>query len=130
MRRPCRRRIAGSALVAMVLAGCGAGEPTEFTTATSPDGRWTLRVTVAEPRMGQGPFHVAAWLAPAAGGAAEQVVDTRLENDGVPFTGSNISLRWISASTALLCLRATDLPDRGLRIEAGPPPRAVEVGRC
>ena len=40
-------------------------------------------------------------------------------HDGVPFTAKNVAVRWTSAGKVLMCLRATDLPDRGLRIEIG-----------
>lgn len=123
-------------LVALLLAGCGAGEATVFDQVASPDGRWLLTITVAEPRGLEGPFYVAARLGPAdavpATGAlpGEPVFETKLENDGVPFTRRNISARWNGATSALLCLRATDRPDRGIRLEPGPPPRAIEVERC
>lgn len=116
-------------LTLAVLAGCGGGVEETFSETTSPDGQWVLRITVAEPSGPQSKFGVVAYVESAAGTTTE-VLRTTLENDGVPFTSTNIAPRWIAASTALLCLRATDRPDRGLRIETGAEPRAVEVDQC
>lgn len=130
--RTLRRRawFAAGLLVAALLGGCGAGEERVFETYESPSGDWTLRVTVAESRMPQGPFHIGADLVPRAGGEGTRVLATTLVNDGVPFTRRNVAVRWTSARSALVCLRATDLPDRGYRIEAGDPPSTVEVEQC
>lgn len=123
-------RVAWLVCLAGMLVACGAGEAHDFSEAVSPDGRWVLRVTVAAARMPQGRFHIAAYLSEGQSGAAQQILTTTLENDGVPFTEHNIALRWTSAQSALLCLRASDLPDRGLRIKPGPPPVVSEVERC
>ena len=113
----------------VLLAACGGGEESVFSEITSPDGAWTLRVTVAESRMPQGPFYVSAYLIDKAG-QVQKMIETKLENDGVPFTTSNIAARWVSANSALMCLRATDLPDRGIRFDVGGAPSMVEVDQC
>jgi hypothetical protein len=112
------------------LTGCGAGEERIFDEYESPDGAWTLRVTVAEPRMPHGLFHVGAYLIKRGEAAGPKIVDERLAYDGVPFTAQNVAVRWISPGKVLMCLRATDLPDRGLRIEAAEPPRVQDVDQC
>ncbi|MCB1746256.1 MAG: hypothetical protein H6977_10805 [Gammaproteobacteria bacterium] len=127
-----------TARVAVILAGllctltaCGTREEVVFSDTPSPDGAWTLRLTVAESRMPQGPFHVRAYLYAGDDPArATRLLDTTLANDGVPFTRTNLAVRWTDARAALLCLRATDRPDRGWRIETGDAPRAVAVDKC
>ncbi len=117
-------------LAVLLLVACSAEPPVVFSTTASPDGAWTLRITVQPGRMAQSKFRIAATLTAAGESEGVTVVDTTLENDGVPFTSTNIAARWTTASSALLCLRATDLPDRGLRIETTPTPHAVEVEQC
>ena len=36
----------------------------------------------------------------------------------MPFTTRNIAVRWVAASEVLVCLRATDLPDHGVLVDA------------
>ena len=48
---------------------------------------------------------------------SKKIFHSKLENDGVPFTATNIAVRWMSQKTALVCLRATDLPDHGFYME-------------
>lgn len=117
-------RVAALVLVAVVLGGCGVGEEVVFGEYPAPGGSPLLRVTVAESNYPQGPRHVMAYL------GATRLFDTTLANDGVPFSGQNIAVRWVSPRQALVCLRATDLPDRGYRIEVTEPPRVVETDRC
>ena len=123
--------LSGLCLVLLV-AGCGRGEESVFSETPSPDGAWILRVTVAQSRMPQGPFYVSAYLMEAGGDNAAplKVVESKLENDGVPFTRQNIAARWTGARAVLLCLRATDRPDKGWRISAGPSPVAEAVDSC
>ena len=126
-------RIVRHVLLAAVLSlsACGAGEEEPFSQITSPDGNWTLRITVAESRMPQGPFYVTAYLvAKGESGGGTRMIQTKLENDGVPFTTQNIAARWVSPTTALLCLRATDLPDRGLRYDTANGPAYREIDQC
>ena len=130
-RRPALAWLTGLCL-ALLLSGCGRGEESVFSETLSPDGAWVLRVTVAQSRMPQGPFYVSAYLAQAEGDntAPVKVVESKLENDGVPFTNQNIAARWTGARAVLLCLRATDRPDKGWRISAGPSPAAEAVDSC
>ncbi|MGR8921807.1 MAG: hypothetical protein ACU85V_19515 [Gammaproteobacteria bacterium] len=102
----------------LALGGCGAAPESPFSAITSPDGSYTLRVTVAEPRLGQGKHRVNLYLDGPGGVAASPLYSATLENDGVPFTTRNIAVRWVAAGEALVCLRATDLPDHGVRIDA------------
>lgn len=117
-------------LLAGLLTGCGAGEERIFEEIPSPGGDYVLRVTVAESRMPHGPFHVGAYLLGAGESTGPRIIDVTLENDGVPFTKRNVAVRWTGAGAALMCLRATDLPDRGFRIDVGEPPAVVEVEQC
>ena len=77
-----------------------------------------MRVTITESRMPQGPLYVSVYLFKnLQNEVAEKIFHSKLENDGVPFTATNIAVRWMSKKTALVCLRATDLPDHGVYIE-------------
>lgn len=102
--------------VLLLLMACGAGEESTFVKNSSPGGEHELHVAIAEPKLGQGKSYVRVYLKEKPGAP---IYETRLENDGVPFTARNLALRWTGASSALLCLRATDRPDRGVRINLG-----------
>lgn len=123
-------RVSVALIFALVAAGCGLGDERPLGEFPSPGGEWTLRVTVAESNYPQGPWHVLAYLVAGNAPAGKPLLDTTLANDGIPFTSDNVAVRWIGSKQALMCLRATDLPDRGLRIEVGEPPRVVEVEHC
>ena len=100
------------------LFGCSLGEETLFQEYPSPDGLYNMRVTVTEPRMPLGPLYVTVYLIKTSETEeAKKIFHSKLENDGVPFTATNIAVRWMSQKTALVCLRATDLPDHGIYIE-------------
>ena len=117
-------------ILAAALVACGAGESEVFSETPSPGGGWILRITVAESRMPQGPFYVAAYVIKSGTNETVELFEVKLENDGVPFTTTNIAARWTSGDTALICLRASDLPDRGMRVKLGATPYAVEVKQC
>ena len=100
------------------LLGCSLGEENLFQEYSSPDGRYSLRVTVTEPKIPLGPLYVTVYLLKSSENeGAKKIFHSKLENDGVPFTATNIAVRWMSQKTALVCLRATDLPDHGIYIE-------------
>ena len=124
------RRLPLVVLIALLCA-CGLADEQAFGEFVSPGGEWTLRIAVAESNYPQGPWHVLVYLNRRdAVPAGKPIIDTTLANDGIPFSSDNVAVRWISSKQALMCLRATDLPDRGLRIEVGEPPRIVDVERC
>lgn len=118
------------ALSVLLLTACGIGDEQPIGSFPSPDGAWLLDVTFAESNYPQGPWHVLVYLTPRDAGARTRILDTTLANDGIAFSDDNVAVRWVSSRQALLCLRATDLPDRGLRIEVGEPPRVIEVPHC
>ena len=102
--------------------GCSQTE-SEFDRKRSPHGEADLIVTVAESALPHGKFKIFIYVA-LNGGAPTQLVATTMENDGVPFTKRNIGLKWTSATQALVCLRPTDLPDRGVFVTLGEKPSA------
>ena len=102
---------------ALLLTSCGAGQEKLFSEYLSPDDNHMLIVKFAEALMPPGPSYVTINLQKKHDSQSEQIFSSKLENDGVPFTDQNISVRWVSEKVALICLRATDLPDHGLFIE-------------
>jgi hypothetical protein len=124
-----RRSWSCLAACCLLLAGCGRTPEELFSESVSPDGAWRLRLTVSQSKMPQGPFFVTAYAVDGTD-KVSKLLESKLENDGVPFTVSNIAARWTGQSAALLCLRATDRPDRGWRIEVGPEVRAVPIEKC
>jgi hypothetical protein len=110
-----------SILLAAVI-GCSQVE-SEFDRKRSPHGEADLIVTVAESALPHGKFKIFVYIA-INGGVPEQIAATTMENDGVPFTKKNIGLRWTSAKQALVCLRPTDLADRGVFVTLGDKPSA------
>lgn len=102
----------------LFLSACGSGTENLFEEYPSPDGLYNMRVTITESRMPQGPSYVGVYLTKTSSDELpEKVFYSKLENDGIPFTATNIAVRWMSQKTALVCLRATDLPDHGVYIE-------------
>ena len=102
--------------------GCAQTE-NEFDRKRSPHGEADLIVTVAEPFLPHGKFKIFIYIA-LKGGTPEQLLATTMENDGVPFTKKNIGLRWTSSTQALVCLRPTDLPDKGVFVTLNDKPTA------
>ena len=115
--------------VLVVISGCG-GEEIEFNTLSSPGGEFELIVTVTEPALPHALHRVTIYLGDNAASSRIKLVETELANDGVPFTDRNIGIRWTDATNALVCLRPTDLPDRGIRIRAGEKPTAKIKAGC
>ena len=125
-KRPSMRWI----ILAAALTACGSGEERVFEEIESPDGAYRLRITVAEPRIPHGRFRISAYILKRGDDTGQKVIDEKLENDGVPFTTQNLAARWTGPRAALVCLRATDLPDRGLRIDIGDTLRVEEIDQC
>jgi hypothetical protein len=123
------RPIPGWLLVATLLVGCG-GTEREFASLPSPNGTHVLVVTVTEPSLPHARHLVTVYVQMSDAGSRQKLIEVPLENDGVPFTDRNIGLRWTSASTALVCLRPTDLPDQGIRINVANQPTAEVKPRC
>ena len=102
--------------------GCGPGPQLAFTEKNSPDNKFTVRIDVSEPKKILGcefcrrPFYIYATIQNNLSSENFNVFETRLENDGVPFNKQNISLRWVSRNTLIVCLRASDLPKRGYHV--------------
>ncbi len=113
---------AGLPILVLSLCSCAQTE-SEFDRKRSPHGEADLIVTVAEPALPHGKFKIVIYLA-MNGASPEQLLATTMENDGVPFTKKNIGLRWTSATQALVCLRPTDLADKGVFVTLGDKPTA------
>ena len=96
---------------------------TEFDRKRSPRGEADLIVNVSEPFLPHGKHKIIVYLA-VQGGAPSKLLETSMENDGVPFTKKNIGLRWTSPKQALVCLRPTDLADEAVVVTLADPPRA------
>ena len=114
----------------MLLLSACSGTESEFDSVGSPDGKYVLIVTVTEPPFPHARYTVSAYIALNGAQHRQKLVQTPLANDGVPFTTRNIGLRWTSATTALVCLRPTDLPDHGIRIDVSGTPRAEIKPGC
>ncbi|MEM7465735.1 MAG: hypothetical protein AAF387_02495 [Pseudomonadota bacterium] len=117
----CALRVTLSLIVSLLIS-CSQPE-TEFDRKRSPHGEADLIVNVAEPILPHGKHKILIYVA-LNGGDAIKVLETTMENDGVPFTKKNIGLRWTSTSRALVCLRPTDLADQGVVVTLGEPPSA------
>jgi hypothetical protein len=133
MSAPRLPHFVAACVAAELLVGCSeTARTTLFDAAVAPDGAHTLSAYVIEPWFPQGPHVVRLAIAGPTGEAPTTLLDTPLAWDGVPFTKRNISLRWTGPHTALVCLSATDRPDRGVRImiEADGSARAVLRQGC
>lgn len=117
--RPERRhaaRVFACTLTAVVLSGCSeADRAHDFGSLTGPGGA-VLTTTVVEPWFPQGPHQVVVYVQTQPESPRVEVARTTLAYDGVPFTRSNINMSWTGANEAIVCLRATDRPDRSVRV--------------
>ena len=104
------------------VASCTQSE-SEFDRKRSPNGEAELIVNVSEPLLPHGKYKILVYLA-VQGGKPNKLLETSMENDGVPFTKKNIGLRWTSPKQALVCLRPTDLADEAVVVTLADPPRA------
>ena len=130
MRRTlCLARHITAAVFCMVLATSCAQPETEFDRKRSPHGEADLIVNVAEPMLPHGKHTIAVYIA-LNNGAPVKLLETKMENDGVPFTKKNIGLRWTSANQALVCLRPTDLADQAVVVSLGETPSATLRPGC
>ena len=112
-----------------LLSGCS-GTETDFETVASPGGEFRLVVTVTVPALPHARHTVTAYLEREGPNGREKLIETKLANDGVPFTDRNIGIRWTGRTTALICLRPTDLADRGIRVDVSGTPTAVIKPGC
>ena len=102
---------------------------TEFDRKRSPLGEADLIVTVTEPLLPHGKHTIAIYLA-KVDEQAVKLLETKMENDGVPFTKKNIGLRWTGPTQALVCLRPTDLADSAVVVQLGSPSTAELRDGC
>ena len=101
-----------------LLTGCSseAERTSEFDHADSPAGTHRLLALTIEPRFPQGPHQVALEIEDLASHQRQRLLQTELAWDGVPFTRRNIALRWTTPRSAVMCLSATDRPDKAVRV--------------
>ena len=122
--------------ITFALSGCGPGPQIPFTEKNSPDDKFTFRVAVSEPKQILGcefcrrPFYVYATMKNNISSEIINVFEARLENDGVPFSKQNISLRWVSRNTLIVCLRASDLPKKGFHVSMEKGMSVLKLDNC
>ena len=123
-------------VIAIFSISCAPSDESIFLEIPSPTDEKILRITTAEPAALPGceycrrPFYVFAYLADKNSKRSMRVLSTRLENDGVPFTSTNIVARWTGENIALICLRASSLSDRGYRLYTKGEISLVETDGC
>ena len=113
----------------LFLVAC-AGTESDFESLESPDGKNRLIVTVTEPALPHALHKVTAYIEASGSGIRQKLLESPLANDGVPFSAKNIGVRWTSATTALVCLRPTDMADLGMRIDVSGTPSAELKPGC
>lgn len=117
-------------------SGCGPGPQLPFTEKNSPDNKFTFMIAVSEPKKILGcefcrrPFYVYAIMKNNISSEIFNVFEARLENDGVPFSKQNISLRWVSRNTIIVCLRASDLPKKGYHVSMEKNMSVLNLDNC
>ena len=131
-----RAPIYSAPLIILLLGGCGPGDEMTYLEISSPGQNKALRITVAEPSALPGceycrrPSFIFLYIIDIEKNQIYRVLSTRLENDGVPFVAENIVARWTSENIALICLRASSLPDRGYRLNTKDEISVVETKGC
>ena len=126
---PSSRSKLAFAACLLVLVACS-GTESDFESIESPDGKFTLIVTVTEPAVPHALHKVTAYIQAAGSSTRQMLLESPLANDGVPFTTRNIGVRWTGVTAALVCLRPTDLPDQGIRIDVSGTPSAEIKSGC
>jgi hypothetical protein len=124
-----RLRIGFFSACLLSLIACG-GTESDFESIESPDGKHILIVTVTVPSLPHALHRVNTYIETRDSGIRQKLLESPLANDGVPFTAKNIGVRWTSATTALVCLRPTDLADHGIRIDVSGTPSAELKPGC
>ena len=110
-------RVALAAALLVLLPGCAEQDrESVFKVLKAPHADTLLTATVIEPWFPQGPHQVVIYVQGDAAAPRIEVARTELAFDGVPFTDKNIGMRWVSGSEALICLRATDRPDKSVYV--------------
>jgi hypothetical protein len=102
--------------VSLAAACSEAGRATDFASLTAPGGQYVLTTTVIAPWFPQGPHKVVVYVQLDAQSPRIELARTSLAYDGVPFSRHNIGMRWTSEDEALVCLRATDRPDKSVHV--------------
>ena len=120
-------RLLGCATLVFVCACSEQNRATDFESLIAPGGDAVLTTTVVAPWFPQGPHQVVIYIQPNATAPRIEVARTELAYDGVPFTQRNIGMRWIGATDALVCLRATDRPDRSVHVNVRHQPPTGEL---
>jgi len=115
------------ALVVLAAACSEADRATDFASQTAPGGRYVLTTTVIAPWFPQGPHQVVVYVRLDAQSPRIELARTSLANDGVPFSRHNIGMRWTSDEEALVCLRATDRPDKSVHVNLRQRPPSGEL---
>jgi hypothetical protein len=112
-----RSKVFGTLLITGVGCGCAERDRTQlFETVTSPGGEYALNAYVIEPWFPHGPHQVALDLKNLNTATEVRLLAAELAYDGVPFTKKNIGLRWTGDHSAVVCLSATDRPDKAVQI--------------
>ena len=105
-------------LSACLLVACDqAGREQDFEALGSPRGDLILITTVIAPWLPLGQHRVAVYLQVGREAARQRLASTELAYDGVPFTRQNIAMRWVADDEALVCLRASDRPDKSFHVK-------------
>ena len=105
-------------LTACLLAACDqAGREQDFEALGSPRGDLILTTTVIAPWLPLGQHRVVVYLQVGREAARQRLASTELAYDGVPFTRQNIAMRWVADDEALVCLRASDRPDKSFHVK-------------
>lgn len=117
-RRVPARRVLLMLALAAVGACSEADRAQDFASLAGPGGA-VLTTTVVEPWFPQGPHQVVVYIQAAADAPRVEVARAKLAYDGVPFTKGNINMSWTGARSAVVCLRATDRPDRSVHVSLG-----------
>ena len=103
---------------AALLVACGnAGREQDFEALGSPRGDLVLVTTVIAPRLPFGPHRVAIYLQVGRDAVRQRLGSAELAYEGVPYTRQNIAMRWVADDEALVCLRASDRPDRSFHVK-------------
>lgn len=115
---------------AVLLAACSEAERAhDFRQLAGPDGS-VVTTTVVEPWFPQGPHQVVVYVQPTPAAPRVEVARTTLAYDGVPFTEANINMSFTGQHAAIVCLRATDRPDRSVVVDTRQPPQGALRDGC
>ena len=102
----------------LFLTGCSPSDSdfNEFARYSSPENTFAISVLTAQAKLPYGPTSVKINLIERNKDKTNQLIATKIANDGVPLSNRNIKANWINKDTLLICLSGDEQQDEAIKI--------------